>query len=224
MILRAVLALGLLLAPLSAAAFDTFRFESEVSLDDMQARIKRDMAAGMPRDEVRAVFVQQGGATLKVHATRPEVEKYVYDIDLCSYYVWRWNISADYGADGRLKQIFVNGLPQLGHASPPKMAAKGPFLMLSRARPQAFKGESSLKAIINKDGMILTGVGPTRSDPLDMGRAFPYAGEVWRSIFDGDEADRIVPYGGDCAAVDAKYDQLKAAAAGPPKLASPSPK
>jgi hypothetical protein len=48
-----------------------------------------------------------------------------------------------------------------------------------------------------------------------MGRAINDHGEVWRSIFDGDDADRIVPYAGDCAAVNAKYDALKPAAARP---------
>jgi hypothetical protein len=216
--------LAALLAPslwATAALAEPFRFESETSLQDMDSLVKRDITIGMPRAQVRAIFVQQGGATLKAHPNRADVEKYIYDIDLCSYYVWRWNISADYDAKGGLKQIYVNATPTLANAPLPPLPSKGPFFMLTRPRPQAFKGESSLKAVIT-DKLILTGVGPTRADPLDMGRAINYHGEVWRSIFDADYADRIAPYAGDCATVDAKYEELKAAAAKAAPLAAPS--
>lgn len=148
-----------------------------------------------------------------VHPHKANVEKYIYDIDLCHYYVWRWNISADYEADGKLKQIYVNGSPMLGGAKDPDLPKKGPFYQIARPRPQAFKGEKSLAAIVSSgsdplmiaDAVILTGVGPTRADPMDMGRAVNNRGEVWRSIFDMDDARVVVPYAGDCAAVDAKY-------------------
>ncbi|HLZ76825.1 hypothetical protein [Phenylobacterium sp.] len=200
----------------AAAAAEPFRFESVASLQDMQALARHDFPLGTPRDQVRAAFVQQGGATLKLHAKRAETEKYLYDIDLCGYYVWRWNISADYDAKGGLKQLYVNATPMLANAPPPPLPAKGPFYMLSRPRPQAAKGESTLKAIINGDQMMLTAIGPTRPDPLNMGRAINYTGEVWRSIFDADDADHIAPYAGDCAKVDAEMKkQIEAAKAAP---------
>ena len=207
--LGAAAAMTLALALPARAA--PFRFEAEASLDEMQALVKRDLSAGMPRDQVRAMFVDSGGATLKAHPNRAGVEKYIYDINLCSYYVWRWNISADYDAKGGLKQVYVNGVPALGGALPAKLPAKGPFFKMDRPRPEAIKGEKSLAAIVagdpraSVDVQLLTGLGPTRADPINMGRAFPYTGDLWRSIFDPDDAKVIVPYAGDCAAVDAEF-------------------
>ena len=147
---------------------------------------------------------------------KPDIEKYLYDIDLCGYYVWRWNISADYGPDGKLTQIYINGMPQLGDAPEPALPKKGPFYMISRPRPQAYKGEKTLTAVVTDpdgdpkttdDMEILTGVGPTRADPLDMGHAVNERGVVWRSIFDFDDARFVAPYPGDCATVDAKLSR-----------------
>lgn len=210
----------LIAAPLAIQATSAtaapFRFEAETSYDDMQAFVAGTVSATSTRDQVRAVFVGQGSATLIVLPRNPEIEKYVYDINLCGYYVWRWNISADYGRDGKLAQIYINGMPQLGGAPEPPLPKKGPFYMISRPRPQAFKGEKTLTAVVaDRDGDpnttddmdILTGVGPTRADPLDMGHAVNERGVVWRSIFDFDDARFVAPYPGDCDAVDAKLSQ-----------------
>lgn len=201
------------------AAATPFRFEAVVSYDDMAAIVARTFTTASTRDQVRAVFVEDGGATLIAHPREADVEKYIYDINLCSYYVWRWNVSADYGRDGRLAQIYINGTPQLGAALQPALPKKGPFYEITRPRPQAYKGEKALKAIVaDRDGNlqttddmeILTGVGPTRADPLDMGHAVNEPGVVWRSIFDFDEAKFVAPYSGDCAAVDAKLNAQQA--------------
>ena len=198
----------------AACAADPFRFEAVDSLQDMQALAKRDFPVGTPRDQVRAAFVEQGGATLKARPKHAETEKYLYDIDLCGYYVWRWNLSADYDGKGGLKQLYVNATPVLANAPEPPLPTKGPFYMLSRPRPQASKGESVLKAIVNDQQMLLTAVGPTRPNPLDMGRAVNYHGELWRSIFDADDADKIAPFAGDCAKVDAEmHARIEAAKA-----------
>jgi hypothetical protein len=215
---------GLLSAMLAAAASvagaQPFRFEAEVSLDDMSALVRRQFSTRSTRDQVRAVFVGEGGATLVAHPRNTNVEKYLYDINLCSYYVWRWNISADYDRRGRLRQIYINGAPQLGGATRPGLPTTGPFYRLARPRPEAFKGEKSLAAVVadgdgdlrtTDDMMIMTGVAPSRADPVDMGRALNNPGEVWRSIFDFDEAKAIVPYAGDCAAADAQVEQRRAA-------------
>lgn len=222
-------AMLLALSPGNAAA--GFRFEGQASVEEMRALVQRDFSGASTRDQVRAVFVEQGGATLKRHPRNGDVEKYIYDINLCGYYVWRWNISADYRADGRLEQLYVNAEPVLGAAKPPEAPKKGPFYRGDRPRPQAFKGEASLAVIFaDRDGdpttqddrIILTGVGPTRADPINMGRAYPYHGEVWRSIFDADDAGVVVPYAGDCAAVDAGMLQRLGAAATPVMRSSPS--
>lgn len=202
----------------AAQAAEPFRFEAETSLDEMSALARGRFSNQSTREEVRAIFVSQGGATLIAHPRRANIEKYIYDINLCSYYVWRWNISADYGRDGKLEQLYVNGAPVLDGARQPELPKKGPFYQLARPRPEAFKGEFSLAAIVaDRDGdlkttddmEILTGVGPTRADPLDMGRAINNPGVVWRSTFDFDDAKAIAPYAGDCAAVDAAFEKLR---------------
>jgi hypothetical protein len=171
----------------------------------------------LSREQVRALFIGQGGATLKLHPTQVGVEKYIYDINLCSYYVWRWNISADYDPTGRLKQLFINGEPALPNGSPPRVMPKASpdqkaaILKITRPRPEAFKGESSLAALVfdhdadpnTIDDQELMGAGPTSSDPLNMGNLHVYHVEPWRSIFDMDAASAIVPYSGNCAAADA---------------------
>ena len=83
-----------------------FRFESLPELDQMQAELRRLAPLGTDKEAVRTRFVEEGGAKLYGHPSRSNVEKYVYDINLCDLYVWRWNISANFDADGRLSQIF----------------------------------------------------------------------------------------------------------------------
>ena len=207
-----------------------FRYEDVVSLDDMKALIRREDPVGTPRQAVRAAFVDQGGGTLKLHPTRLGVEKYLYDINLCRYYVWRWNISADYNSGGRLQQMYVNGEPALPDGPallpPPKPVpgGKGQILVIAKPRPEADKGENRLVAevfVFAGGEQRLIGAGPSRADPADLGRLHVYTTEPWRSIFDTDAADRIAPYAGDCAAADAA--QARAKAAGPQTLKANGP-
>ena len=218
----------LLLAGAPARAQTPFRFEGETSLSDMQALVRADLPVGAPRDRVRAAFVDQGGATLKLHPTQAGVEKYIYDINLCSYYVWRWNISADYDPAGKLKQLYVNGEPALPNGAPARVLPKDPpgqkgsIVKITRPRPEAFKGERSLAAVIwdhdadlnTTDDQELIGGGPTRADPANMGTMHVYHVEPWRSIFDMDAARAVVPYAGDCAAADAVMAKEKAGGSG----------
>ena len=82
---------------------------------------------------------------------------------------------------------------------------------MSRPRPEASRGESSLGyAIVDGDGNLetiedqaLMGGGPSRPHPANLGRMRVYQVTPWRSIFDADPAARIVPYSGDCAAAEA---------------------
>jgi hypothetical protein len=126
-----------------------FHFEAIESLDDMHHLIESEFPAGSPRDALRRTFVDQGGATLRHHPTQPNVEKYLYDINLCSYYVWRWNISADFDAGGRLLQAYVNGEPVFA-TGPQKKDVKDfktghqSIYKVTRSRPEASKGESQL--------------------------------------------------------------------------------
>jgi len=200
-----------------------FRFEATTSLSDMQALIRQDFPVGTSRDQVRSAFVEQGGAKLKIHPTQPGVEKYIYDINLCSYYIWRWNISADYDSLGKLKQIYVNGEPALPNGAPPRTLPKDPpnqkgaIFKIARPRPEAFKGEVNLSALIfdhdanlmTTDDQELMGAGPTRADPANMGTLHVYHVEPWRSIFDMDAAKAIVPFAGACAAADAAMARAK---------------
>ena len=81
----ALIVAGLFCSP--ALAITPFRFENEVSLSAMQALVRQDVPVGSPRQQLQTLFVGQGGATLKTNPTQVGVEKYVYDINLCSYYV-----------------------------------------------------------------------------------------------------------------------------------------
>jgi hypothetical protein len=204
----------------AAGADSTFAFESVVSLDDMASMIRSQLPLGTTRSAVRRAFVDEGHATLKAKPGDSAVEKYLYDIDFCHYYTWRWNISADYDAEGRLRQAYVNGNIVFPDGAPkrivPKDAEPGKKASMyrtQRPRPEAYKGESQLAFVLfdrdsdlnTTDDQALIGAGPSRADPLNMGRPVNYADvEPWRSIFDSDAAERIVPYSGDCGEVDAK--------------------
>lgn len=208
---------ALLLAGTSAPAAAepaTFRFESVVSLDDMRDLIRREVGKSGTKDEMRRIFITEGGATRIPHPASPGSEKYVYDINLCQLYVWRWNISADYAASGQLREVYVNGEPVLDPSAtdplmPPipedaKKSSAGIYMM-QRLRPEASKGENSLGyVLIDADGdqrttgdQILAGAGPTRADPDNFGNLHGYKTIPWRSIFDTDAAP-VVPFGGKC--------------------------
>ncbi|MFA5985656.1 MAG: hypothetical protein WC782_16675 [Methylococcaceae bacterium] len=199
----------------------SFTFESVSTLDEMAVLIQAKLPLGSSRIDVRHLFVDAGKATLTLKADDANVEKYLYDIDLCHYYIWRWNISADYDANNQLRQAYINGNIVFPDGNPkktvPKQAEKGKKAAIYRAqrpRPEAYKGEKSLGFILfdrdsdNKttDDQALIGAGPSRANPINMGKLITYQDvEPWRSIFDVDAADQIMPYQGDCNAVDAYY-------------------
>lgn len=194
-----------------------FRFQSIVSLTDMKEYIAQTLPLGTSAETIRGVFVQDGGATLIAHPTKSGVEKYIYDINFCHYYIWRWNISANYDLSGHLRQVYVNGEPVFFSASTdvfdPRSTPKGvksKIVKMSRPRPEAYKGERTLSYILydldgdlqSIDDQQLIGGGPTRSDPLNMGKIHTYEVNPWRSIFNSDCTAGIVEYEGDCTAVD----------------------
>lgn len=212
-----------------AAAADSraeFRFESAATLDEMGTIVRERFPLGTPRDDLRRAFVTEGRATLKIHPQESGVEKYLYDLNLCDYYVWRWNISSDYDAYGRLNQAYVNGNPVFSDGTPkrivPKVAEKGKKTSITRGkrlRPEAHKGETSLGFVLfDRDSdfgtitdQAVIGAGPSRADPIDMGGLITYSDvDPWRSIFDRDDAERIVRYNGDCTEVDKYYQRKKA--------------
>jgi hypothetical protein len=211
----------------SAAGEAPFAFESVTALDDMSSLIQSRFPLGTSRDILRHVFVEEGHGTLKTRADVPGIEKYLYDIDLCHYYVWRWNISADYDASGQLRQAYVNGNIVFADGHPKKIVSMAPeegkksaVYRIQRPRPEAYKGENSLAAILlDRDGnlattddQILVGAGPSRADPANMGKMIAYTEvDPWRSIFDADSADRIATYRGSCEAADKLYDAQKQA-------------
>jgi hypothetical protein len=207
----------------TAQAQPSFQFESVVTLDDMQRFVRSNFPLGADRASLRRSFVEQGKGTLKMHPTQTGVEKYLYDINLCGYYVWRWNISADFDSSGKLLQAYVNGEPVHAAGTPKKdskiatIAQPGKtagIFKIERPRPEAIKGEKRLGAIVADadgnlrtiDDQILMGAGPTRADPANLGTMKKYEVEPWRSIFDIDNADRVVPYAGDCNKADAVMD------------------
>jgi hypothetical protein len=213
-------------SPLKAQTSQSFRFESYETLEDMQKFIEQRFPLGSSRDSVRRTFVNDGKATLKIHPTQEGVEKYIYDINLCSYYIWRWNISVDFDNNGRLVQAYLNGNPVLKDGRPKRdfrlkatPGKKQTIYKGQRPRPEATKGEKSLGFALYDldsdpktiDDQSLIGAGPSRANPINMGRMVAYEVEPWRSIFDFDNADRIVPYAGDCAEADAFHERARQA-------------
>jgi hypothetical protein len=212
---------------LPVAPATAFQFESVQSIDAMRKIVEADFPPGAPRAALRQRFVAEGTATPKVHPVQANTEKYIYDINLCSYYVWRWNISADFDVGGLLMQAYVNGEPVFASGAQKKdtkslgQGAKGggnksAIYQMVRARPEASKGEKKLAyMLLDADSdtntitdQLLIGGGPTRADPFNMGKLTMYSAvEPWRSIFDPDAADRIADYPGDCSKVDQFYAQ-----------------
>jgi hypothetical protein len=201
-----------------AGAEASFSFESVTSLDEMSSMVRSKFPLGIPRAVVRRSLLDEGHATLRIKPDDSSIEKYIYDIDLCQYYIWRWNISADYDASGHLRQAYVNGNIVFPEGTPkrtiPKIAENGKkasIYKVQRPRPEAYKGERSLAFLLfdrdsdprTTNDQALIGAGPSRPDPMNMGRLVTYTEvDPWRSIFDFDAAERIVPYQGDCKEVD----------------------
>jgi len=200
---------------LSAAAQDTttFRFENIASLDAMKSHVREAFPAGTPRAILARLLEKEGGASRRAHPRRAATEKYLYDINICDAYIWRWNISADYDAHGALLQVWVNGDP-VHAAGPQKLSAaslrsngKAAIYKGTRARPEAYKGEKQLAYIMldadadprTLDDQLVIGGGPNRPMPGPATKMIAYSDvELWRSIFDPDPADRIVRYQGMC--------------------------
>lgn len=163
------------------AAESTFTFESVVALDDTSSLVRAKLPLGTSRANVRRMFVEEGNATLKVKAGESSIEKYIYDIDLCHYYIWRWNISADYDASAQLRQAYVNGNIVFPNSNPKKVISKvveegkkASIYRVQRPRPEAYKGESSLGFLLfdrdsdpkTTDDQALIGAGPSRAEPI----------------------------------------------------------
>jgi len=201
-----------------AGAEATFSFESVTSLDEMSSLVRSKLPLGAPRTAVRRTFVDEGHATLRVRPDDSRIEKYIYDIDLCQYYIWRWNISADYDANNQLRQAYVNGNTVFPEGTPKRTISKvaeegkkASIYKVQRPRPEAYKGERSLGFLLfdrdsdpaTTNDQALVGAGPSRPDPMNLGKLVAYTDvDPWRSIFDFDASERIVPYQGDCKEVD----------------------
>lgn len=197
-----------------------FSFHDIKTLMEMEAYIQERFPLGTKREDLRTVLVLQGNATLKNHPTQVGVEKYLYDINLCHYYIFRWNISADFDADGKLVQAYINGLPVFLHGRPRKRidfsAHRGGRVKLSREYrdwPQADKGAKRLyytlldmdSDMTTIDDQALVGYGASRANPADFGKLIKYAEvEPWRSIYDSDQSIDIYDYKGSCKEADAK--------------------
>lgn len=189
-----------------ADASGAFRFEEKQSLQEMTGYLIKRFPLQSSRNDLRRTFVEQGRATLIVHPSEAGVEKYIFDINLCSLYIWRWNISADYDTKGELAQLYLNGNPLFSEGKAkrivPKTAAvgkKSSIYKAQRPRPEAIKGESSLAYIlfdrdsdpITTSDQLLIGSGPSRADPSNFGKMTVYSEvDPWRSIFDSDRANK----------------------------------
>lgn len=196
-----------LLLPSAAMAAPAFSFEAVIAYNDMRNYVGSRFQLGSDRDELRKVFVEQGKATQVTRPGRDTTEKYIYDINLCGFYIYRWNISADYDDDGKLLQAYVNGLPvfMAGKAKlePAGLGAKTVYDSASRDRPQVTKGKKRVHySRLDVDGnfetfddQFATGHGPSRADPFFLDANVMYQNvEVWRSIYDEDDTATIADY------------------------------
>jgi len=205
-----VLIFLLILLPGLASAATPFRFEDIAGLDDMRSFIEKNTPLGTPREAMRKTFVTEGGATLKTHPTQDGTEKYLYDINLCGFAMWVWNISADFDDAGRLTQAYVNGRRVfMGGAVPDTPANTGDtpettrFINSARRWPEITGLRKMPYQLFDADGDIHTtddewasGAGPLYADPLRLNEITLYRRvEPWRSIFDADTADTIHMYG-----------------------------
>lgn len=222
-LLTLLLKVSFVIAPDASVALSegqTFRFESLDSIEQMTDFLREAAPLRSRRHDIRKLLVDYGGATRIKHPSRLGVEKYIYDIDLCSLYIWRWNISADYDVNQRLMQLYVNGRPILPNGKAPQKISKEarPGVQQSilkgyRERPQAYKGESRLTFLMfdgdsnlkTIDDQELVGAGPSRPHPHAMGSMTVYREvDPWRSIFDADPARKIVRYSGNCGGQSAR--------------------
>lgn len=203
--------LALLLLTTSARAEVSFSFERYPSLDAMRIYIEKELPLGTARESLRKAFVEQGKATLKENPARPGVEKYIYDIDICGRYVFRWNISADYDEAGKLKQAYVNGRFVFMEGTPPRTlkffetGGKLKRVQTDRPRPQMTGKRNFIRyRMFDTDGNMETtddrmaeGEGPPAAELYSLSKMVFYRDvELWRSIFDPDDADKVVPYAG----------------------------
>jgi|GEM_PF-1827974 len=203
-----------------------FDFMDVKTLDEMEAFLKAKFPPGTDRSALRRIFVEEGKATLFPHPRYPGVEKYIYDVNLCYYYIFRWNISADYGKDQKLERLYLNGREIYGAQDPIIATAltdkvntyvKQRIIKVKRPRPEAYKGETSIAGLIyDRDGDLGTGddqkamtAGPSRADPMDMGQEVIYSDVLpWRSILDHDNA-LVVGKTKHCLEVDMKRLGIK---------------
>lgn len=209
----------LALTPQPASAAGRFSFHSIKTVPEMEQFIQDTLPLGSTRDQVQRIFVLQGRATLKNHPTLKGTEKYLFDINLCDYYVFRWNISADYDENAVLIQMYINGIPVFaeGHKATrrqPKEGEKSKIIRATRDWPQAKKGGKQLQYMLydadgdekTVDDQRVVGLGATRVDPADFGEGIRFNDiELWRSIYDEDLSNEVVDYQGSCKAADTKY-------------------
>ena len=208
--LGSLLAIGLgLLAPVVA---QDFAFAQVTSLSQMEKFLRDNFPLGSGRAKLRSVM-EAAGARRYAHPEQQGVEKYVYDINLCDIYVWRWNISTSSAADGGLTQLFVNGDAIYSRGQQPptvestaRNGATQQILEGHRPRPQASKGENNLAFLMfdvdsgtaRVSDEFVTGAGPSNANPHDLGLMHAYLAERWRTIFDDEPAGSVAQYSGSC--------------------------
>ncbi|MBW8638536.1 hypothetical protein K1W69_15170 [Hoeflea sp. WL0058] len=211
--MKTIVYLTLLLLVPSIVWAKPFDFATIVSLDDMHAELKSRFPLGADRADVYRQLSTEGGAAHYAHPDRANVEKYLYDIDLCKLHVFRWNISAHFFDNGKLTQIFVNG--EAVHAAGDEIYdpsvnyrrdAPTKVSYILQQRPEASEGENVVSYVQlepeDGDGTVdvtVVGGGPTRADPWNLGSVHGYPPMPrWHSIFTLDKAGAVVPYSGAC--------------------------
>lgn len=218
----AVLSLLLCLAS-RAEAGDRFSFDAIKSVPEMEELIQDKLPLGTQREEVERIFVLQGHATLKHHPTQKDVEKYLYDINLCDYYIFRWNISADFSEGGKLEQAYVNGRFVYMKGKEPRTlevflaSSRGRSKLMDVPRKMVPKGRRPIRyTVYDIDGnfsttedQLVDGPGPSRAEPPSVSFLSEYqAVDPWRSIFDPEAANEPVKFS-PCKGLPMRNEQLE---------------
>lgn len=90
-----------------------FSFENVYTIPQLVKLLREGMPKGTSRVAMKRLLIVQGDATPSVNPLNPSTERYIYRDDIKC-----WNVSADYDANGNVRELYVNGMPAYADAQP----------------------------------------------------------------------------------------------------------
>ena len=103
----ASLALALLISSGSARAAEPFDFQNYKDPLELAAYLRQTLPVGTSKESAERTLVTEGQATAYPMPFDPQTIVYLYDVNLCDKYVWRWNVNAKYDATGILEDLYL---------------------------------------------------------------------------------------------------------------------